>query len=325
MLRNAPYIIVLLKILLAIFYTPATAQTYPSKPIRIIIPGAAGAPPDILSRAMAQPISQALGQPWIVENRVGANGIIGMEAAIKSAPDGYTLSITQGAPVSLNPYFYSKLPYEPLRDLVPVANMGIIAASILVSSNVPANSLRELMDMARAKPESVLWITWGPGSFSDLYRAWAESHFNVRFQELPYKASNQAYLAILSGEGHVMLNASGALPPQVKAGKIKVLATIGANRYRTLPDVPAFSELGIDMDFRGWVGAFAPVGISRDIVTRLNTEINKVLANPEFNEKYLVPGSVEFKPTKPEEFGRFLKVDRELAARLTKLAKVKPE
>ena len=104
-----------------------------------------------------------------------------------------------------------------------------------------------------------------------------------------------------------------------------MLATIGGNRYRTLPDVPAFSELGIDLDFRGWVGAFAPVGVSREIVNRLNGEINKILSNTEFNDKYLVPGSVEFKATSPEEFAKFLKADRELAARLTKLAKVKPE
>ena len=256
----------------------ATAQTYPAKPVRILIPGAAGAPPDILSRAMGPAMSQALGQPWVVENRVGANGIIGMEAVVRSNPDGYTLSITQGAPLSLNPYFYSKLPYEPLKDLAPIANMGVIAASILVSAATPVNSMRELIDMAKAKPETLLWSTWGPGSFSDLYRAWTESYFNVKFQELPYKASSAAFQSVISGEGHVMLNASGALP-----------------------------------------------GTSRDIIVRLNTEINKVLSDTAFGEKFLVPGSVEFKPGTPEEFGRFLKVDRELAGRLTKLAKVKPE
>ncbi len=303
----------------------AWAQSYPTKPVHIIIPGAAGAPPDILSRAMAQPMSLALGQPWVVENRVGANGIIGMEAVIRSAPDGYTLSVTQGAPVSLNPYFYSKLPYEPLRDLAPVANMGVIAASIMVSATVPVNSLRELIEMARAKPESLVWSTWGPGSFSDLYRAWVEGTFNVKFLELPYKASSAAMQSIIAGEGQVMLNASGALTSLARAGKIKVLATIGPNRYRNLPDVPSFAELGYDMDFRGWVGAFAPTGTSRDIVQRLNTEINKVLADTAFGEKFLIPGSVEFKAGSPEEFGRFLKVDRELAGRLTKLAKVKPE
>lgn len=303
----------------------SNAQNYPSKPVRVIIPGAPGAPPDILARAMAQSMSQALGQSWVVDNRVGANGIIGMEAVVKAAPDGYTLCVTQGAPVSLNPFFYTKLSYEPLRDLAPVANMGVIAASILVSATVQPNSMREMIDQVRAKPESLIWATWGPGSFSDLYRAWAENAFGVKFQEVPYKTPIAAFQAVMSGEGHVMLNASGQLPNFVKAGKIKVLGTLGPNRYRTLPDVPSFAELGYDVDFRGWVGAFAPAGTPRDIVQRLNAEINKVLADTEFGEKFLVPASVEFKATTPDEFGRFLKVDRELAGRLTRLAKVKPE
>ena len=203
--------------------------------------------------------------------------------------------------------------------------MGVIAASILTSATVPAMTMRELIDMARAKPESVLWSTWGPGSFSDLYRVWAESAFNVKFQEVPYKTPVAAFQAVISGESHVMLNASGSLPALVKAGKIRALATIGPSRYRTLPDVPSFSELGYDLDFRGWVGAFAPTGTPNEIVQRLNSEINRVLADPAFGEKFLVPASVEFKAGTPEEFARFLKIDREVAGRLTKLAKVKPE
>ncbi len=321
---NLPIRIVAVAALLGIA-SWVSAQSYPSKPVRIIIPGAAGAPPDILSRAMGPAMSQSLGQAWVVENRVGANGIIGMEAVIRSAPDGYTLSITQGAPVSLNPYFYTKLPYEPLRDLSPIANMGVIAASILVSATVPHNSMRDMIEQVKAKPESLIWATWGPGSFSDLYRAWTENAFGVKFQEVPYKTPIAAFQAVMAGEGHVMLNASGQLPNFVKAGKIKALATLGPNRYRTLPDVPSFAELGYDVDFRGWVGAFAPAGTSPDIVQRLNSEINKVLAEPAFGEKFLVPASVEFKAGTPDEFAKFLKVDRELAGRLTKLAKVKPE
>jgi tripartite-type tricarboxylate transporter receptor subunit TctC len=305
--------------------TSVGAQSYPTKPIRVIIPGGAGAPPDILARAMAPALGQSLGQPVVVENRVGANGIIGMEAVVRAAADGYTLSVTQGAPVSLNPYFYSKLPYEPLRDLAPIANMGIIAASILVSAGVPVNSMKELAEHMKAKPESLVWATWGPGSFSDLYRAWAENAFGVKFHEVPYKTPTDAFNAVVAGEGHVMLNASGLLPNFVKGGKIKVLGTIGPNRYRTLPDVPSFAELGLDVDFRGWVGAFAPAGTPRDIIGRLNGDINRVLADPKFAERFLVPASVEYKPQTPEEFAKFLKADRDMAGRLVKLAKVKPE
>jgi len=303
----------------------ADAQTYPVRPVRIIIPGGAGAPPDIIARALSQPLTQNFGQPFVVENRVGANGIIGMEAVVRSAPDGYTLCITQGAPVSLNPYFYSKLPYEPLRDLVPIVNVGIIAASIVVSASVPANSMRELIDQIKAKPESLLWATWGAGSFSDLYRAWAQNAFGVSFRDIPYKTPTQAFNAVVAGEAHVMLNASGLLPPLIKAGRIKVLATIGPKRYQTLPEAPSFAELGYDVDFRGWVGVFAPAGTPQEIVLKLNSEINRIIADPAFGDRFLLPASVERKGGTPEEFAVFLKADRETAGRLTRLAKVKPQ
>ena len=303
----------------------AGAQTYPARPVRIIIPGGAGAPPDIIARALSQPLTQTLGQPFVVENRVGANGIIGMETVVKSAADGYTLCITQGAPVSLNPYFYSKLSYEPLRDLAPIVNVGVIAASIVVSASVQANSMRELIEQIKAKPESLLWATWGAGSFSDLYRAWAQNAFGVSFRDIPYKTPTQAFNAVVAGEANVMLNASGLLPPLIKAGKIKALATIGPSRYVTLPDVPSFAELGYDVDFRGWVGVFAPAGTPREIVLKLNGEINRIIADPGFGERFLVPASVERSGGTPEEFAAFLKADRETAGKLTRLANVIPQ
>jgi hypothetical protein len=179
---------------------------------------------------LSQPLTQAFGQAFVMENRVGANGIIAMEALAKAAPDGHVLCFTQGAPISLNPYFYSKLPYDPQRDFSPVVNVGVIAASIVGAADQPANNLRELIEQARSKPDSVVWATWGSGSFSDLYRAWAENSFGVRFREVPYKTSEQAFNAVLRGEAHVLLNASGMLAPHVKAGKIKALGTIGARR-----------------------------------------------------------------------------------------------
>jgi tripartite-type tricarboxylate transporter receptor subunit TctC len=303
----------------------AQPQNYPAKPVRIIIPGAAGAPPDILARALSPSLSQALGQPFVVDNRIGANGIIGMEAVVKAVPDGYTLCITQGAPVSLNPYFYRKLSYEPLRDLAPVVNVGVIAASILVSSSVSVRSMRELIDQARARPQSLLWATWGPGSFSDLYRAWAESAFGVSVRDVPYKTPIQAFNAVVAGEAHVMLNASGSLPPFIESGKIRALATIGPARYPTLPDVPSFSELGYDLDFRGWVGVFAPAGTPGEVVSRLNAEINRIIGDPKFIERFLVPASIEHRGGTPEQFASFLKSDRETAGRLVKLTKVQPE
>jgi tripartite-type tricarboxylate transporter receptor subunit TctC len=303
----------------------AIAQSYPSKPVRVLIPSASGAPPDVIARALSQSLIVSMRQPFVVENRVGANGIIGMEAFIRAAPDGFTIMVTNGAPVSLNPYFYVKLPYEPLRDLAPIVNIGVIAASIVAHVSLGINSMHELIEMARARPDTIIWANWGSGSFPDLYRAWAQSTFGVKFRDVPYKTPDQAMNAVVAGEVHVLLNTPGLFAPHVKAGKLKALATIGPRRSPALPEAPSFSELGYDLDFRGWVGMFAPVGTPRDIVLRLNAEINRLVADPAFAGKYLAPASVEPRGGTPEEFAAFLKTDRETAARLTKLADVKPQ
>ena len=303
----------------------ALAQGYPVKPVHLVIPNGSGAPPDILARALAPPLSQALGQPFVIDNRVGANGIVGVEAVVHAPADGYTLCVTQSAPISLNPYFYVKLPYEPLRDLAPIANIGVIAATIVASASAPVKSMPELIEWARQKPGTVVWGTWGSGSFSDLYRAWAESTFRVSFLDVPYKTSTHAFNALMSGEAHVMLNGSGPLPRFIEAGKVRGLATIGPTRFRTLPDVVSFSELGYDLDFRGWVGMLGPAATPRDIVLKLNGEINKIIADEKFAERFLTPASIEPKGGTPEEFAAFLKADRETAGRLSKLAKVKPQ
>jgi tripartite-type tricarboxylate transporter receptor subunit TctC len=303
----------------------ALAQTYPAKPVHLIIPNGTGAPPDILARALAPPLSQALGQPVVVDNRVGANGIVAVEAVVRAPADCYTLCVTQGAPISLNPFFYAKLPYEPLRDLAPIANIGVIAATIIASTSAPVKSMRELVEWAKQKPSTVVWGTWGSGSFSDLYRAWAESTFGVSYLELPYKTSTHAFNAVMSGEAHVMLNASGPLPRFIEAGKIRGLATIGPTRYRALPEVVSFFELGYDVDFRGWVGVLGPAATPRDIATKLNGEINRIIADEKFAERFLTPASIEARVGTPEEFAAFLKADRETAGRLMKLTKVKPQ
>ena len=303
----------------------ALAQAWPAKPIRVVVPGAVGTPGDLAARAFGPALAASLGQPLVVENRPGANGIIGVEAVVRAAPDGYTLLSTQGATISLNPWFYAKLPYEPLRDLAPVVNVGLIAAGLYGSAQVPAASLKDLMDAARGKPGDLVWATWGSGSFSDLYRAWAESQFGVTFREVSYKSPDQAAIAVMTGEAQVMLNTPAVMAPQVRAGKLRGLATIGQRRAPQLPDVPSFSELGLDLDFRGFVGVFAPAGTPREIVSRLNADMARQIADPEVARLLLERVSIEPRGGTPEEFAAFLKKDRETAGRLSKLANVKPQ
>jgi tripartite-type tricarboxylate transporter receptor subunit TctC len=314
----------LLVSLLVALASNALAQSYPSKPVRFVLPSAAGTPTDIMARAMAPALQQALGQPFVVDNRAGASGIIGMEVFVRSPADGYTVLVTQAAPVLLNPYFFSKLSYDP-TTIEPIINIGTIAASIIAHPAVPAASIREVVELARKAPDTVLWATWGPGSFSDLYRAWTEATFGVRFREVPYKTPDQAYAAVQAGESQVMLNASNLVAPAVRAGKIRALATIGKGRSPHLPDVSSFAEQSLDLDYRGWVGLFAPQGTPRPVIDRLNAELAKLVADRAFVEKYLVPGSVEPVGGSPEDFVAFLKKDRETTARLLKLVQVKPQ
>jgi len=298
----------------------ANAQVYPSKPVKIIVPGAVGTPPDATARAFSPGLSRALGQPMIVENRLGANGIIGMEACAKSAPDGYTLCMPQGAAISVNPFVYAKLPYDPPRDLAPVIQAGVINAAIVVSATLPVNSMRELIELARSKPGALNWASWGKGSFSHLYWAWMQSSTGTSFTHVPYKNSDQAMTAVITGEAQVFLNATGNLQAQVRAGKLKALGVIGSKRSSSLPGVPSFKELGFNLDFRGWVGVFAPAGTPTPIIVRLNTEINRLLADRGVVEIIQNAGALDPTGGSPEDFAAFLKADRETAAMLTKLA-----
>jgi tripartite-type tricarboxylate transporter receptor subunit TctC len=298
----------------------ANAQGYPSRPIRIIVPGAVGTPPDVTARAFSPSLGRTLGQPMIVENRLGANGIIGMETCARAAPDGYTLCMPQGAAISINPYVYPKLPYDPPRDLAPVIQVGVINAAIVVSAALPVSSMRELIELAKSKPGALNWASWGKGSFSHLYWAWVQSTTGTSFTHVPYKNSDQAMTAVVTGEAQVFLNATGNLQAQVRAGRLKALALIGSKRSSSLPDVPTFKELGFELDFRGWVGVFTPAGTPRPIILRLNAEFNRLLTDRGVVEVILTAGALDPTGGSPEDFAAFLKTDRETAAMLTKLA-----
>ncbi|MBI2960839.1 MAG: tripartite tricarboxylate transporter substrate binding protein [Betaproteobacteria bacterium] len=300
------------------------AQGYPSRLVRVIQPLGVGSPGDLVSRAIAQSLSQTLGQPVVVENRVGANGIIGMEGCAKAAPDGYTICVPSFSQVTMNPVIYSKLPYDPLRDLAPVINIGVINSSIVVNASVPVNTLRELFALAKTKPGALNWGSWGVGSFPHLYLAWMQHSTGTSFTHVPYKTIALAVGAVVAGEVQVLLNTPGLVAPQVKAGKVKVLAVIGRKRSPLL-DAPTLEEAGFELPITSWVGVTAPAGTPKDIVQRLNAEIAALLADPKFVERVLAPMSVDPIGGSPEEFAAFLRKDREIAEKVAKLARLKTE
>jgi len=307
---------------IAFLSSSAFCSDYPSRPIKIIQPLGIGTPADIFSRAIGQQLSEKFGQAVIVENKVGANGVIGMDACAKAPPDGYTICIPSFSQVSLNPVVYPNIPYEPLRDFSPVVFVGLITSSISVSSTLPVNNLKELIELAKAKPDTINWSSWGIGSFSHLHLAWLESTTGAKFKHIPYKTIDQALTATLAGETQVFMNTPGLVQPHVKSGKLKTLAIAGPKRSPLLPDVPTLKEQGFNAEFVSWIGVTVPVGTPKEIIQKLNIEMNKSISDPKFVEKVLTPISVEAVGGTPEEFGSFMKVDREGASKLAKIAKI---
>lgn len=306
----------------------AQAQSYPTKPVRIIRPHPPGAPGDTNTRGIAQALSQTLGQSFVIENRVGGEGIIGAEACARAAPDGYTLCGTDSYVISLNPTLRAKLPYDPLRDFAPVVHQGFLDAALLVHPSVPANSLNELLELAKSRRETMSWASWGLSSSSHLFIEWLKNARGIAFYNVPYKSATQAVQGLVGGQVQVAIYGAGLALPMVKAGKLRALAVTGDRRSSLLPNLPSFREAGFDIWIRAWYGIFAPMGTSKEIVQRLNAEIVKVQADLAFRDKFMAAIGLEHAApagATPEEFAAFLKTDREMYSRLVRTAGIKPE
>ena len=315
----------LLGVVLACAATPIViAQSYPSKPIRMIVPFPGAALNDAIARAVAQSLSLSWGQPIVVENRAGANGNIGTDVCAKAAPDGYTVCVPTGVVISLNPFAYSSMPFDPARDLTPVIHVGILDQVIAVNTSVPAKNIKELIDYAKARPGALNWASLGVGSSGHLYMEWVQAKTGTRFTHIPYKGSQQLQMAVAAGEVHVTTNTPGGIRANIEAGKVRPLAVVaGKGRAKGLPDVPTFLEQGYDLDFRNWVGIFLPRNAPPDLARRWNGDVNKLLADPQFVEKHLGPWSVTAAGGSIEEFLAFMKRDRTMAAELAKIANLK--
>ena len=260
-MRSGIWLISAMAAALAAILPPAQAQdAYPSRLVRFIQPLGPGSPGDIVTRTIADAFGKSTGQPAVVENRVGANGIIGMDACAKAAPDGYTICVPSFAQMSVNPVLYKKLPYDPLKDFAPVILFASISSVISVNPSVPANSVQELIALAKSKPGALNWGSWGVGSFSHLYMAWLQSQTGTSFTHVPYKTLGQAVTGVIAGEVQVMVNTPAVAAPLVEAGKMKTLAVIAGGRSPLLPNTPTLKEAGFDPPLSSWVGVTVPPG-----------------------------------------------------------------
>ncbi len=302
----------------------ALAQNYPVKSVRVIVPHPPGSGPiDGPARGMADYLGRALGQTFVVENRDGADGILGTEAAVKSTPDGYTLLTTSASVITLNSFVRAKLPYDTMRDLDPVGYIGVINSLVMVHPSVPAKSLRELLDLAKAKPDSITWGTLGTTSVGSLLIGLFRKDYGARFYMIPYKSTVQALLGTVAGDVNVVAYAVGEGARMTKAGKLRALALTGTRRTPELPDIPTLDELGIHLGFRNWVDTCAPAGTPKDIVRRVNAEMAKALADPQFRQRSVEAFGLnadDVSGASPEKFAEFIKADRDGYAEIVKAA-----
>lgn len=312
--------------LLGINIPVAFAQNYPVKPVRLIVPSAPGGGTDIAARLIAQGLTESLGQAVVVDNRGGAGGIAGVTVAAKlSAPDGYTLLLGSNGHLSFAAAINPKLPYDPQKDLTPISLVANQPFVLAVSSAVAANSIRELINMAKAKPGVITYGSGGAGSASHLGVELFQLRSGVALMHIPYKGTGPGMSALMSGELQVLMAGLATVLPQAKSGKIKVLAVSGSQRSRMAPEVPTVAEAGVPgYEFNVWYGMMAPGGTPRPIVTKLATEIVRLLKAPVVLERFAVAGLEPISNT-PDEFTALLKREIPEWNKVAKAANIRVE
>jgi tripartite-type tricarboxylate transporter receptor subunit TctC len=293
---------------LAAAATLDATSSYPAKPVRLIVPFPAGSSSDIVGRMLGQKLSEQMGQPVVTDNRAGAGGNLGIGATAKALPDGYTMVIAT-ASIAVSPSLYSDLGYDPIKDLAPIARLTSIPNILLVHPAVPAKTLRQFINLARAQPGKLNFGSGGAGTTNHLANELLKHLEKINIVHIPYKGVTQAMVAMMSGEvDEVVMPVSTALV-HIRSGKVRPLAVLTEQRIAALPQVPTGIEAGVPkFTMPLWYGMFAPAATPRDIVSRLNREIQRALETPSLREQLMAMG-VDPWPGTPEQLGQLLRTD----------------
>ena len=312
-------------VLLALGLAPAFAQNYPAKPIRILIAQAPGSATDTISRVVANRLSEALGQPIVIEARPGAGGAVGTEAAARSAPDGYTLFMANNSTHGSNPALYPKLPYDAVNDFAPISMVASVPYVLVTEPSLPVNSVQELIALAKSRPGKINYASAGNGSTHQFCGELLKSSAGIDLVHIPYKGSPPGVTAVMAGEVSVMFANLTDIGAQIRAGRLKPLAVTTLKRAPLLPNVPTMVEAGVpDFEITSWFGLLAPAGTPAPILARLNAETIKVLAREDVRSTLGAQG-LNVASSSPEQFTAHIKSEIERFTRIARAAGIKVE
>ena len=310
---------------LAAFPSAGMTQGYPSKPIRLIVPFPAGGGVDYIGRIVGKGLSERLGQQVLVDNRPGANAILGLENLKTAAPDGYTIAAASAGPLAVNPFTYAKLPHDTVRDFTYIANMVEFPLLLVTHPSLPVKNVKELIALARARPNEITYSSPGVGNTGHLAAALFDSLARVKTVHVPYTGTAPAVIAALSGETQLTWSSIPAILPHVRAGRARALGVGNAKRLASLPDFPTVAEAGVPgFECVAWGGMIGPANMPKDIVARLNKEIVATLSQKDVIERMLSEGTVP-SPSSAEDFLAYQKAELKKWGAVVKLAGIKPE
>lgn len=300
------------------------AQTFPAKPVRFVVPFAAGGSTDTLARAIGIRLPEYLGQQLVIDNRTGANGDIGMSLVAKAAPDGYTIVLGYIANLGIGPSLY-KMPYDPVKDFAPITQVAGASNIMVAHPSVPAKNLKEFIAYAKANPGAVNFATSGVASVGHLTGELLNEMAGMKMVHVPYKGSGQAISDLVGGHVKVMISGMASTLPHVKTGKLRALAVTGLQRSDAAPDVPTIAESGFPkFEARSWFGVLAPAKTPKPIITRLHDDIVKALQQPDVKQRLTAIG-FEIVGSTPEEFGAYIKSEIRKWEKVVKASGAKPE
>jgi len=303
----------------------AMAQAYPSKPIRIIVPFPAGGGVDYIGRIVGKGLSERLGQQVVVDNRPGANAILGLEVLKAAPPDGYTIAAASAGPLAVNPFIYSKLPHDTLKDFTQIANMVNFPLLLVAHPSLPVKSVKELIALSKARPGEVSYASPGSGNSSHLAGELFNSMAKVKILHIPYKGMAPAVVSVLSGEGNILYASIPPILPHVRSNRVRVLGVGNAKRVPSLPDFPTIAESGLPgYEAYAWAGMIGPANLPKDIVMKLNKAIVDTLNQKDVIDRMLADGTVPT-PSSPEEFTAYMKSELKKWGDVVKMANIKAE